>query len=163
MKYDTPKIDVHSTEGHRTTLRQPTFSMVDGDLPDNHNHFQLVSPFLAWDIIDEFGEIEKVSLPDRVDRFLKAIYSRIVTEAEIEVEGKTENQVQEYLQTLSKDSLALVLGQDFRLIFELYVPAGQYSASRPIEVYWGIVYEIVQVSPRSLRGRFTVAHTEFII
>lgn len=132
------------------TLRQSTFSMTDVDGPDNPNNLPLVSPFLAWDIIDEFGEVEKVSLPDRVDRFLKAIYSRVATEAEIKVESKTENQVQEYLQTINEDSLALGLGQNFRLIFQSYVPVGQYSVSQPVEMYWGTVYEIVQVCRPSL-------------
>lgn len=147
MKQETPKIHVQSTEGHRTTIRQPTFSTTDVDVPENMSHVPVVSGFFAWDILDEFGEADKVSLSNRVGRFLKAIYDRVAAEAEIQVEGKSENQVQDYLTNKLKDPLALELLQNFQLLFQLYVPEGQHSASRPIEMYWGAVYEIVEVRP----------------
>ena len=150
MKKDTPKIDVHSTEGHRRTIRQPTFPAMDIDVPDNPAQVPVVSSFFAWDILDEFGETDKVTLPDRVDRFLKAIYLHVAIENEIQVESKTEAQVEEYLETVNEDSPALGLGQNLRLIFRLYVSVGQHSASHPVEMYWGAVYEIVQVLISSL-------------
>ena len=157
---DTPKIDVHSAEGRRSTLRQPTFFEKDVDVQDNPGHVPMVvSPFLAWDILDEFGESDKVSIPDRVDRFLKAIYSRVVAESKIEVERKTEDQVQEYLQTINQNSLALELAQNFRLLFQLYIPNEQHSDSDPIEMYWGAVYEIVQVGLNPLKGAGTMTNT----
>ena len=145
MKKDTPKIDVHSAEGRRTTIRQPTFAITDVDVPENPHHVPVVSSFLAWDIIDEFGEVDKVTISDRVDRFLKAIYSRVAAEAKIQLESRTEDEVQEYLETINQESLVFGLVQNFRLIFSLYVPEGQYSSSRPVQMYWGAVYEIIQV------------------
>lgn len=146
MKRDTPKIEVHSAEGHRATIRQPTFFTNDVHVPDDPAHVPIISPFFAWEILDEFGETDKVSLPDRVDRFLKAIYGRVAAEANIKVEGKTENQVQEYLKTIKDDSVALELAQNFISVFRLYVPVGKHSVSLPVEMYWGAAFEVVQVS-----------------
>jgi len=145
MKKDTPKIDVHTAEGRRTTIRQPTFSTTDVDVTDHPGHVPMVSSFFAWDILDEFGETDQVSVHDRVDRFLKAIWNRVGADSIIQIEGKTPNQVQEYLETINEDPLALALVQNFQLLFLLYVPLGQHSASRPIDMYWGAVYETVQV------------------
>ena len=150
MKQETPKIHVQSTEGHRITIRQPTFSTTDVDVPDNPSHVPVVSAFFAWDILDEFGEADKVSLPDRVGKFLKAIYNRVAAEANIQVEGKGEDQVQDHLTIKNKNPLALELLHNFQLLFQLYVPKGQHTSSRPggpIEMYWGAVYEIVEVRP----------------
>ena len=148
MKQETPKIHVQSTEGHRKTIRQPTFSTTGVDVPDT-SHVPVVTAFFAWDVLDEFGEPDKVSLPDRVEKFLKAIYNRVAAEAEIQVDGRSEDQVQDYLLNRLKNPLALELLQNFRLLFHLYIPEGQYSASRPIEMYWGAVYKIVEVRPQS--------------
>lgn len=152
MKKDTPKIDVHSTEGGRRTIRQPTFSTMEADVQENPGHVPVVHSFFAWDIIDEFGEEDKMSVPDRVDRFLQAIYRDVAAEAGVQIEGKTENQVQEYLHTINEHSLALGLVQDLRVLFRLYVPVGQQSALRPIEMYWGAVYEISQVITIPMRA-----------
>ena len=152
MKKDTPKIDVHTAEGRRTTIRQPTFPTTDVDVPNDPGYVPMVTSFFAWDVLDEFGETDQVSIQDRVDRFLKAIWNRVGAESITKIEGKTLNQVQEYLETINEHSLALALVQNFRLLFLLYIPVGQHSASRPIDMYWGAVYEVVQVRPPSLRG-----------
>lgn len=144
MKQETPRIHVQSTEGHRVTIRQPTFSMTDVDVPDNPSDVPAVSAFFAWDILDEFGYPDNVSLPDRVGKFLKAIYDRVAAETKIQVEGKCEDQVSHYLTERLQNSLALELVQNFRLLFQFYIPEGQHTPSRPIEMYWGAVYEIVE-------------------
>lgn len=145
MTQDTPKIDVHTAEGRRTTIRQPTFSTSDVDIPDHPGHVPIVTSFFAWDVLDEFGETDQVSIQDRVDRFLKAIWNRVGADSMIHIEGKSSNQFQEDLETINEDSLALALAQNFRLLFLLYVPTGQHTASRPVDMYWGTVYKIVQV------------------
>ena len=149
MKKETPPIHVHSTEGHRRTIRQPTFSNTDEDVPDSPAYMPVVSAFLAWDILDEFGEADKVSLPDRVSKFLNAIYIRVKAEAKIQVEGKCEDQIRDDLMKRLKDPLALELLQNFQLLFQYYVPEGQRTStpSRPIAMYWGAVYEIIEVWP----------------
>ena len=163
MKKETPKIHVQSTEGHRTTIRQPTFCTTDVDVPDVPSHVPVVSAFLAWDILDEFGEADKVSLPDRVSKFLKAIYNRVAAEAKIEVEGKSEDQVQDYLINRLKDPQALALLQDFQQLFQLYVPEGEHSSARPVEMYWGAVYEIVEVRSLKRETQFRKIPTKNII
>ena len=145
MRKDPMKIVVHSVEGRRTTIEQPTFPITDLDMPHDPGHVAIISPFFAWKIIDEFGDTDQVSLSDRVDRFLKAVFGRVAAEANIQVSSKTQNQVHDLLQTIKKNSIAFELAQNFQLIFSLYVPTWQYSASRPVEMYWGAVHEIVKV------------------
>ena len=154
MKKDTPRINLHTAEGRRTTIRQPTFSTADVDVPDHPSHVPVVSPFFAWDILDEFGESDRMSIPDRVESFLKAIYSRIAEEAQIQVKRMTETQVEEYLQKIDKKSPALALAQDFRLIFRLYIPVDQCSTSKFVEMYWGLIHGIVQVRFSSFKANF---------
>ena len=154
MKKDTPRINLHTAEGRRTTIRQPTFSTTDVDIPDHPGHVPIVSPFFEWDILDEFGESDRMSIPDRVESFLKAIYNRIAAEAQIRVERITETQIEEYLQKIDKNSPALALVQDFRLIFRLYIPVERCSTSKSVEMYWGAIHEIVQVRFPSFNTSF---------
>ena len=128
-------------------IRQPTFATTDIDIPDDASQVPVVSAFLAWDILDEFGEADNVSLTARISAFLQAIYTRVKAEAKIQVEGKSQDQVQDYLINRLKDPLALELLQNFQILFQLYVPEGQHTSARPVEMYWGAVYEIVDVGP----------------
>lgn len=160
MKKDTPKIDVHTAEGRRTTIRQPTFPTTDVDVPDHPGHVPMVTSFFAWDVLDEFGETDQLSIQDRVDRFLKAIWNRVGADSTIEIEGRTSDQFQKYIETINGDSLVSALAQNFRLLFLLYVPVRQHTASHPIDMYWGTVYEIVQVRPSPLKVALTMINTE---
>ena len=144
MKKDKPKKHVQSAEGNRN-IRQTTFDFPGLDIPDNPSDVPVVSAFFAWDILDEFGEPETVSLSYRVSKFLKAIYNEVVADSHITVEGKSEQEVQEYVTTTQGNPLVSELVQNFRLIFQLYVPKEPNTASEPIEMYWGAVYEIAEV------------------
>ncbi len=119
------------------------------DVPDNPSHVPVVAAFFAWDILDEFGDSDKVSLPDRVEKFLKAIYNRLAAEAKIQVVERSEDQVQDCLTERLEDLPALELLQNFQLLIKLYIPEGQHSSSHHIRMYWGAVYEIVDVRPPS--------------
>ena len=145
MKKDTPKIELHSAQGHRTTIRQPTFFTKDVNAYDDTARVPIISPFLAWQILDEFGETDKVSVPDRVDRFLKTIYGRVAAEADIRVEGRNEAELHAYFETIKDNALALDLAQNFISMLRLYVPVGKHSVTNPVEMYLGAVFEIVQV------------------
>ena len=145
MKKNVPRIHVHSAEDDLSSSKQSASNITEADIPDSPDDVPVVSAFLVLDILDEFGEADRVSLPDRVGKFLNAIYNRVVTEANIRVEGKTQDQVQDYLSTKWDDQLASELLQNFQVIFRLYVPEERNSASRPIEMYWGAVYEIAEV------------------
>ena len=146
MKKETPKIHVQSTEGHRTTIRQPTFHSTDVDVEDDPDQITVVSAFLAWEIIDEFGEADKVPLPEKVSKFLNTIYNRVAAGANIIIEGKSEDEVRHKMINRLKDPSALALLQNLQLLFQLYVPQVVPSSDRPVEMYWGAVYEIVKVS-----------------
>ena len=146
MKKEVPKIHVQPAEEDniRIPTRQPTFDAAVIDDPDNHKNIPIVSAFLAWDILDEFGEADQISLSDRVNRFLKAIYNRVTADANIEVLSASQEQVGEYVSK-QKDDLVLVLWNNFQLIFRFYVPKGPDFASRPVKMYWGAVFEIIKV------------------
>ncbi len=146
MKKEVPKIHVQSAEEDniRIPTRQPTFDAAGIDDPDNHNHIPIVSAFLAWDVLDEFGEADQISLSDRVNRFLKAIYNRVTAEANIEDLSASQEQVGEYVSK-QKDDHVSVLWNNFQLIFRFYVPKGPDFVSRPVKMYWGAVSEIIKV------------------
>ena len=132
MKKNAPRTDAHSA---------------DVDIPENPDQVPFITAFFAWNIRNEFGETDDIALPDRVDRFLKAICSHVMAETQVMIDAKSEPQLEEYLQTISEDSMAFKLAQEFQLMFSLYVPLGQYSVSRHVKMYWGAVYEIIEVSP----------------
>ena len=143
MKQEVPKIHVQQPEEDniRSLTRQPTFDAAGIDDPDK---VPIVSAFLAWDILDEFGEADQLSLSDRVDRFLKAIYYRVTAEANIEVLAASQRQVIEYVSK-QKNRDVSELWKNFQEIFRFYVPEEPNFAPRPIEMYWGAVYEIIEV------------------
>ena len=146
MKKEVPKIHVQQPEedGIRIPTRQPTFDGAGMDDPDKDKTIPIISAFLAWDVLDEFGETDPVPTSDRVSRFLKAIFARVTAEAHLQVVGASQEQVRHYVSE-QDDDLVSVLWNDFQMIFGFYVPKGPYGASRPIEMYWGAVYEIIKV------------------
>ena len=146
MKKEVPKIHVQGPEedNSRIPTRKPIVDAAGMDDLHNHSNIPLVSAFLAWDILDEFGEAKQISLSNRVDRFLKAIHNHVTAEANIQITGKSREQVREYVSK-RKDDYVSVLWNDFQLIFTFYVPEGPDFAPSPIEMYWGAVYEIIKV------------------
>ena len=147
MRKVLPTIHVQQPEEDniRIPTRQPTFGAAETDDSDKNN-IPIVTAFLAWDILDEFGEADQISISTRVSRFLKAIYERLTAEAHLQVVGASQEQVRDYVSE-QNDDLVSVLWSDFQLIFGFYVPEGPHFASRPIEMYWGAVYEILEVYP----------------
>jgi len=131
MKKDTPKIDIHTAEGRRTTIRQPTFPTTDVDVPNDPGYVPMVTSFFAWDVLDEFGETDQVSIQDRVDRFSKAIWNRVRAESIIKLKVKPQIK---FRSTLRPSTNIRWLRHWFRT-FDCY----SYSMSR-----WG------NIQPRAL-------------
>ena len=146
MKKELPKIHVQQPEedNNRIPTRQPTFDGAGMDDPDKNKTIPIISEFLAWDILDEFGEADQISTSNRVSIFLKAIFERVTAEAHLQVVGASQEQVRDYVSK-QNDDLVSVLWNDFQLIFGFYVPKGPHGGPRPIEMYWGAVYEIIKV------------------
>ncbi len=147
MKKELPKIHVQQPEEDKIRIptRQPTFDAAGIDDPDKNKTIPIVSAFLAWDILDEVGEPVKISLSNRVNRFLKAICDRVTAEADIHILRASQEQVREYVSK-QKDDHVSVLWNDFQLIFKFYVPGEPgFARGPPIELYWGAVYEIIKV------------------
>ena len=146
MKREVPKLTVELAEEYNSRIptRRSTFDAAEIDGPDTRKTIPIVSAFLAWDILDEIGEPVEMSLSNRVNRFLKAIYARVKTETNLQVTGAVQRQVGEYVSKQNDDYISL-LWKDFQEIFRCYVPEEQDFAPLPIEMYWGGVYEILQV------------------
>ena len=146
MKKELPKIHVQRPEEDnlRIPTRQLTFDAAGTDDLDRNKTIPIVSAFLAWDILDEFGEADQISLSDRVSRFLKAIYARVKAETNLEVDPASQGEVEEYVSK-QKDQSMSVLWKDFQEIFRCYVPEEQNFAPIPIKMYWGAVLEILKV------------------
>ena len=146
MKKEVPKIHVQRPEEDniRMPTRQLTFDGSGLDDLDKNKSIPIVSPFLAWDILDEFGEADQISTPTRVNRFLEAIYKHVTPEADLHVDGATQESVRDYVSGLNDDFVS-VLWNDFQLIFRSYVPEEPDSTRGPTKMYWGAIYVIVQV------------------
>ena len=146
MKKELPKIHVQQPEEDKIRIltRQPTFDAAGIDDPDKNKTIPIVSAFLAWDILDEFGEADQISLSNRVNRFLKAIYARVTAETNLKVSGASQGEVREYVSK-QKDDYVSVLWKDFQEIFRFYVPEVPNLEPGPIKMYWGAVYEILKV------------------
>ena len=146
MKKEVPKIHVQQPEedGIRIPTRRPTFDGAGMDDPDKDKTIPIISAFLAWDVLDEFGEADPVPTSNRVSRFLKAIFARVTAETHLQVVGASQEQVRRYVSE-QDDDLVSVLWNEFQMIFGFYVPKGPHGAPHPIEMYWGAVYEIIKV------------------
>lgn len=79
MKKDIPEIRVQSTEEGQHLANSPTSAGFTVNTPGALNSLGIATPFLAWPVLDEFGEPEELSLNDRVDKFLRAIYIALPT------------------------------------------------------------------------------------
>ena len=146
MKKEVPKIHVQRPEEDniRMPTRQLTFDGTGLDDLDKNKSIPIISPFLAWDILDEFGEADQISKSTRVSRFLEAIYKHVTAEADLQVVGVSQEDVRDYVSGQNNDFVS-VLWKDFQLIFRYYVPEELDIAQGPIKMYWGAVYVIIQV------------------
>ena len=76
MKKDIPEQSTQERE-------HPADSFVSADStvnpPETLASLGIVTPFLAWPVLDEFGEPDEHSLSDRVEKFLRAIFIALPT------------------------------------------------------------------------------------
>ena len=136
----------------------------------------IVSPFLEWQILDEFGEPDPSPLSHKLDRSLNAIYGSLPiicstdtveisdfgsarhgvsgklgksTRAKLRVGGKTSIDVNTLLMTktlevnLSQQALKQELFQELQKLFGRFIPQKHDINSKPIQSYWGMVFEIL--------------------
>ena len=143
--------------------------------PETLASLRIVTPFLAWPVLDEFGEPDGLSLSDRVDKFLRAIFIALPTgnvmstqERAMQPKLATAHRIKAKESTViaphgsditrkhlagiptgSNDShlFALQVFEQFELILTLFLPDPYKANSAPIGLYWGAVYEIVRVRP----------------
>ena len=130
----------------------------------------LAQPFFAWPVIDEAGELDdKVSLPDRVSRFVNAIYlelpirkineelprTPIVAVDQslgptfvVDIDYKTLARIQEKFVNPRAGRDILKLIDNLTIILRLFLPPDYSTADYShalVQLYWGAAYEIIEV------------------
>lgn len=163
MRKDVPSITVQSPVDHKTG-GQTSFGYSKGaasSVPP------IVKPFLAWPILDEFGELDPLDLDDRCQRFLRAFVldlpvpiimtkgerarrpkqasaQRVAAKATVSIAGKTLTEVRNKIQADGNNAFAIEICDKFKELLRLFLPDqfGIESESDPIQLYWGAVYVI---------------------
>lgn len=79
MQKIIPEIRVQTTEEEAYPDDSSTSAEFKVNTPETLASLGIVKPFLAWPVLDEFGERDELSLTDRVDKFLRAIYIALPT------------------------------------------------------------------------------------
>ena len=163
------KVDFHEDNQASTsslTKRKPADALTKFKIQD------IIRPFFAWPIVDEAGDRdEKLELPDRVSKFLHAIYLELPVKKKMtneeqsdrpgqaitqRIDGKkittihpkTLAQIQETFISAKTRRDVMEMYDNFLIILGLFLP-GEYvdrdCSSASIQLYWGFVYEIFQV------------------
>lgn len=160
MRKDVPSITVQSPMDHRS----------DGQLSFGRSERGLSSvppvtkPFLAWPIVDEFGELDPLDLDDRCQRFLRAFHldlpvpivmskeerarrpkqasaQRVAANATVLIAGKALAEVRNEIEANGNNAFAIEIFDKFKELLRLFLPDpyGINSESDPIRLYWGSV------------------------
>ena len=160
MRKDVPSITVQSPVDHRSD-GQMSFGRSEGgwsSVPP------VTKPFLAWPIVDEFGELDPLDLDDRCQRFLRAFHldlpvpivmskeerakrpkqasaQRVAAKATIPIAGKTLAEARNEIEADGDDAFGIEIFDKFKELLRLFLPDpyGINSESDPIRLYWGSV------------------------
>ena len=160
MRKDVPSITVQSPTDHKLGAYMST-GQSDGEgarVPP------VTLPFLAWQIVDEFGELDPLDLDDRFERFLRAFIldlpvpvnmskeerarrpkqasvQRVAAKASISIAGKTFAEARSKIEADGNDAFAIELSEKFKELLGLFLPESHAidSESDPIRLYWGAV------------------------
>lgn len=137
----------------------------------------LVTAFLAWRVLDDFGETDGCSIDVKMSRFLNAIYrslsavceekprnaitynasSRVSQKAGIDrsarpkitIQGKVSRDVDDLVYEITQEvkrtepSIEQKLFWEYRRLFNYFVPTEHDPNSAPVQLFWGLLYEIV--------------------
>jgi hypothetical protein len=168
MRKDIPQIKVQSAEASQSLGERPPHQAHGANfLKDQCSH--MVTPFLGWPVIDEFGEPDPLPPTERADKFLRAIYinlptgdvmsvqeramrpklasaQRIAAKGRTEISQKTSVEVRRRWTTTGEEGISLELFRYFELILIFFLPEPEKANSAPLETYWGAVDEILEVS-----------------
>ncbi|KAL8704098.1 MAG: hypothetical protein Q9201_002732 [Fulgogasparrea decipioides] len=150
-----------------------TSKVTSADFP-SLDRAPVVKAFLTWRVVDDFGETDDRSVDEQPKRFLNAIYETLpVTCAQevsvsgaqtatsgrnsrsgrnprpkISVTGKTRRDTDElgWERSVGKTEISIeqkVYWASSRLL-AYFVPAEYDKTSAPIQVFWGIIYELLE-------------------
>ena len=167
MRQEIPSITVQPTVNHQS----------DGQLNTGQSGEErvrlpfVIKPFLAWPIIDEFGELDDLPPDDRYERFLRAFVldlpvrvtmsreerarrpkqasmQRIAAKASIDITGKTRDEVRSETEANGDNTFAIEIRDKFSILLDFFLP--DEFASDPIRLYWGAVSVITVRIPLEL-------------
>lgn len=123
----------------------------------------IVAPFLAWPILDEYGDIDTQPLHHRIDKFLNAIYVVLVMGDKISKQavrptlaaaqqaagiqniprvGVSVADVDRYMMQDGRSLLAIKIYKQCKNILQIFLPQEYSSDSMPMQLFWGMVHEI---------------------
>lgn len=163
MRKDVPSIAVQSPVHHESG-GQASFGHSEGDASSVP---PVIKPFLAWPVVDEFGELDPLDLDGRCQRFLRAFVLdlpvptimskeerarrpkqasalRVAPKATVLIDGKTLAELQNQIEVDGNDAFTIEICDKFKKILQLFLPDpyGVDSKSDQIRLYWGAVYVI---------------------
>lgn len=163
MRKDVPSITVQAPVDHKSG-GQLKHGHVEGSASSSP---PVTKPFLAWPVVDEFGEWDPLDLDDRCQRFLRAIVldlpvpiimskeerarrpkqasaQRVAAKARISIPDKTFAEVRNEIEADGNDALAVEIRDKFKDLLGFFLPDsyGINSGSEPMRLYWGAVYVI---------------------
>ena len=156
MRQEVPSITLQPTVNHQ----------LDGQLDTGQSGEKrvrvpfVIKPFLAWPIVDEFGEVDNLPLDDRYERFLRAFVldlpvpvnmsreerarrpkqasvQRVAAKASISITGKTLIEVRSEIKAAGDNAFATEICDKFSRLLDFFLPDN--FASDPIRLYWGAV------------------------
>lgn len=132
----------------------------------------VVSAFLTWRLLDEFGEEDDSSDEIKATRFLNAIYRNLPavcvvdgaassptmqhaeqnartgpsTRSKIILEGKTRLEVRELVHNVGREpSIKQKVFWECIKLFEFFLPSCHDRKMAPIQLFWGALYELLVI------------------
>ena len=189
-KVNVPKVSVQnvngdtSSDGQQSQNTKEESSIGARQSTGTNSELIRVSPtdvfvlaFLAWRVLDDFGETDDCPIDVKMDRFLNAIYrslpatcaegthdviaqdTRVLQLAgvgrtvrpKISIMGKTskniDDLVYDYHMTYNHDGKEPCVEQltywEFRRLFLYFVPGDHHPESAPIQLFWGLLHELI--------------------
>ena len=164
---EVPKIRIYDAGDASENFPQnsPDLNISEASTVKEPNMNELVSPILAWPILDSFGEVDGQSGATQVERFLTRIYLFLFEEGGIQKQhraarptlanakdlankqripkvAKTFAEVNQSINTDISSKSATALFKILDRLFRIFIPANQDQALFPIQLYWGAVHEI---------------------
>ena len=167
MKSETPEIKVSldgdASKSVSTNITAPKLPKTGTLKGLNMN--AIITPILAWPILDSFGDIDTQPIVMRIDRFLTRIYlflfmgdgihkqqramrptiadaQQSARDEKLPATVKTLSELKDYSNAEKRSPVAKEIFQRMHSLFEMFIPAEHDQNWTSIQLFWGAVHEI---------------------